>query len=62
MMIRSIICYILEQLNNLLAHLGHDGLCCPRCCTLFHDKDISRYPDNYWTCPNCFTIMHKSCR
>jgi len=39
-----------------------DGIVCPRCGEVFHDKDIETNTDAYYTCPECFTIQHERCR
>jgi len=39
-----------------------DGIWCPRCGEVFHDEDIDKHPEDYYTCPTCFTIEHQKCR
>ena len=39
-----------------------DGIVCPRCGEIFHDKNIEEHPEQYYTCPKCFTIQHEKCR
>ena len=38
-----------------------DGIVCPRCGEVFHDKDMEANPDAYYTCPYCYTIQHQKC-
>jgi len=45
-----------------LAGVKEDGIWCPRCGEVFHDKDIDEHPEQYYTCPECFTIQHEKCR
>ena len=39
-----------------------DGIWCPRCGEVFHDEDMNKHPEDYYTCPTCFTIEHEKCR
>ena len=39
-----------------------DGIWCPRCGKVFHDKDMEEHPEEYFTCSECFAIQHEKCR
>ena len=39
-----------------------DGIWCPRCGEVFHDKDMADNPNDYYTCPLCYAIQHTKCR
>ena len=39
-----------------------DGLVCPRCGEVFHDKDVEKNPKAFWTCPECSVIQHYKCK
>ena len=41
---------------------GEDGIWCPRCGDVFHDVDVEKNPEKYYTCPICLTIEHEECR
>jgi len=42
--------------------MKEDGLWCPRCGEVFHDRDMRERPQEYWTCPLCGTVEHMVCR
>ena len=50
--------------NHLIrAHqIKTDGLWCPRCGDMFHDRDILRNPRDYYECPKCYAVQHTRCR
>ena len=55
--------FIVNAIRRLIENQpDEDCLCCPRCCKIFHDDDIVKNPEKYWTCPLCSTIQHKECR
>ena len=54
---------VIDAIRYLIkSQADEDCLCCPRCCKIFHDDDIAKNPEKYWTCPLCSTIQHKECR
>ncbi len=42
--------------------MSENGIVCPRCGKIFHDKEMDENPEKYWICPVCSVIQHTKCR